>query len=191
MLQLEIKPRRLKGIYEITGKPAVDHRGYMMRILDDKIFAEHGLNTRWVQESRSRTLKKMTVRGFHASLNPNLEGKTITVMTGRILWVVLDIRKNSPTFGQWEAVELSAAANNSLYAERGFAHGNLSLEDNTDLLLRADNYYTEATGTGILWNDPELNVAWPLGGVKPIILERDASYPAFRAFKEKFGGVVV
>jgi len=190
-LKIEKHARRLGGLYELVSIPYTDHRGFMSRIYDDKVFEELGLNTTWVQESRCYYAKKNIVKGFHASLEPMLEGKSVTPMRGEILWVVVDVRKNSPSFGQWESVHLSAAKMNTLYAERGFAHGSISLTDDVELLLRADNYYSEDTGTGILWCDSELNVEWPLDGSEPIILERDRHYPTFREFREKHGGVIL
>lgn len=186
-----IKPARLSGLYEIVGEPIVDHRGYMMRLFDDKIFAENGLCTTWVQESRSRGLKKNTMRGTHVPLMAGGEIKTISVMTGKIQWVVVDMRRNSSTFGQWESFVLSEEANNTLYVSKGFAHGNLSLSDNTDLLLRASNYFSDTEGTGIVWHDKDLKIEWMLDNPNPIIRERDANYPTFREVVEKIGGIDV
>lgn len=190
-LKIEKRERRLNGLYELISVPYTDHRGFMARIFDDKVFAEFGLNTNWAQESRCYYAKKNIVKGFHASLPPMLEGKSVTPMRGEIFWVVVDVRRDSPTFGQWEGVHLSAEKMNTLYAERGFAHGSVSLSDDVELLLRADNYYSEETGTGILWCDKDIGVEWPLGGAEPIILERDKHYPTFREFKKRYGGVIL
>lgn len=186
---MEIRELKLKGIYEIISMPRIDERGYMVRLYDDKIFENVGFNTKWIQESRSYTKKKYTIRGLHVSLPPSLEGKTISIISGKVLWVVVDIRRNSNTFGQWASIILSDELMNTLYASRGFAHGCLSLTDNCDLLLRADNYYSDANGTGIHWNDKELNIDWSLNGIVPIISERDRNYKTFSEFKEKYGGV--
>ena len=186
---MKIIERKLKGIFEITPYPHIDERGYMVRLFDDKIFKNAGLNTKWVQESRSHTKKKYTIRGLHVSLPPSLEGKTITAIRGKVLWVVLDVRKNSKTFGQWDSIILSEELNNTLYAQRGFAHGCLSLSDNCDLLLRADNYFSDKRATGIVWNDKDLNINWKLNGIDPIISERDNQHQTFSKFKEKYGGV--
>lgn len=188
-MNMTIKPRKLKGIFEIIPSPHRDTRGYMVRLFDAEIFRQAGLETTWVQESRSHTRRKHTLRGLHVSLPPALEGKTITAIHGEVLWVVVDVRRGSETFGQWDAVVLSAERNNTLYAERGFAHGCLSLTDECDLLLRADTPFSEQHGTGIVWSDEELSIDWRLAGEEPFVSERDRQYPTFKQFKEQYGGV--
>ena len=184
---MQIIKRKIKGLFEVIPSPNKDNRGFFMRTYDEAIFKEAGLNTKWIQESISHTEKKHTVRGLHVSLPPSLEGKTITAIKGMVLWVVVDVRKDSPTFGQWDSIVLSEEKCNTLYAESGFAHGCISLTDNCDLFLRADNVYHH--GTGILWNDNELNIDWKLGDEEPIISERDKVYDTFKEFKDKHGGV--
>ncbi len=186
---MKIIERKLKGIFEITSSPHIDERGYLVRLSDDEIFKNAGLNTKWVQESCSYTNKKYTIRGLHVSLPPSLEGKTITAIKGKVMWVVLDVRKDSETFGQWDSIILSEELNNTLCAQSGFAHGCLSLKDNCYLLLRADSYFSEEHGTGIAWNDKNLNIDWKLNGIVPIISERDKQYQTFSKFKERYGGV--
>lgn len=186
---MRIEPRRLKGIFEITPSPHLDARGYMVRLFDSEIFRQAGLETTWVQESRSHTRWKHTLRGLHVSLPPVLEGKTITAIHGEVLWVVVDMRRGSETFGQWDAVVLSSERHNTLCAQRGFAHGCLSLTDECDLFLRADTSFSEQHGTGILWNDEELGIDWGLDGVEPLVSERDRLYPTFKKFRERYGGV--
>lgn len=186
---MKIQERKLRGIFEIISSPHTDERGYMARLFDDEIFKKAGLNTYWAQESCSYTKNKYTIRGLHASLPPSSEGKTITAISGKVLWVVVDVRKNSKTFGQWDSMILSEELHNTLYAQRGFAHGCLSLTDNCNLLLRADNYFSDKHGTGIIWNDKDLNIDWQLNDIVPIISERDRQYQPFSKFKEKYGGV--
>lgn len=186
---MKIRETKLKGVFEIVLSKHVDKRGYMARLFDDQIFKDAGLNTRWVQENRSHTEKKHTIRGLHVSLPPSLEGKTVTAIRGKVLWVVVDVRRDSSTFGQWDSFVLADELNNTLYVERGFAHGCLSLSDNCDLFLRADEYFSDKHGTGIVWNDKDLNIEWRLDGIVPIISERDGQHQTFREFKEKYGGV--
>ena len=186
---MKIEQRRLRGLFEITPEASADHRGSFTRLFDVDTFRAAGLNTVWAQESRSYTAKKHTVRGIHASLPPALEGKTITPVRGDVLWIAVDVRRGSDTFGKWEAVRLSSATYNTLYAARGFAHGCISLTDDCDLLLRADTPYSDYHGTGIAWNDPDLAIDWGLDGGVPIMSDRDRSYPSFRHFRDTIGGV--
>lgn len=180
---------RLEGLFRIEPQPSTDHRGSFSRLFDLEAFADFGLNTSWLQESRSYTARRHTIRGLHASLPPAVEGKTVTAIRGEVLWVSVDIRRGSNTFGQWESIRLSGKNYVTLYAAPGFAHGCLSLTNDCDLLLRADTRYSEQHGTGIAWNDPELAIDWQISGMAPIISDRDRSYRSFAHFRNTIGGV--
>lgn len=186
---MRVEPLTLKGLFRIAPQPLADHRGSFTRLLDTDVFEEAGLNTKWLQESRSYTAKRNTIRGLHASLPPAVEGKTITAIRGQVLWVSVDIRVASNTFGQWESIRLSGEDFTTLYAARGFAHGCVSLTDDCDLLLRADTPYSDQHGTGIAWDDPELAIDWQIGNIDPVISERDRGYQSFEHFRNTIGGV--
>ncbi len=186
---MRIEPKKCEGLLEIVAEPWPDARGYFKRLYDQEFFRRAGLNTEWAQESQSYTARRHTLRGLHVSLPPSLEGKTITAVRGAVLWVSIDVRRNSKTFGQWDRVVIAADRHNTLYAPRGFGHGCVSLTDDCDLLLRADTAYSEQHGTGIAWNDPDLGIDWDLGGAEPHISDRDRAYPTFKAFLENYGGV--
>ena len=187
---MKILKKNIEGIFEIIPESHNDFRGFLVRIWDDKIFEEAGLKSKWVQESHSHTKKKNTVRGFHIQFPPHGEAKLIRVVKGEVKWVVVDMRKNSKTFGQWESVVLTDKLKNVLYVEKGFANGSITLSDGVDLVIKADNYFNQELGTGINWKDKDLNIKWGLSnGEKPIISERDDNYPSFREFKAKYGGV--
>jgi dTDP-4-dehydrorhamnose 3,5-epimerase len=187
---MKINQRKLDGVYEIISYPINDERGSFSRLFDDQIASKASLNTQWNQESISFTIRKNTIRGLHASLPPSLEGKTITAIKGEIQWVVVDIRKKSSTFGEWDSIILSEQNHKTLYVQQGFAHGCLSLSDGCTLLLRADNFYSEVNGTGIFWDDKDLGVEWELDG-PPIISERDRQYRSFSQFRQEIGGVIL
>jgi dTDP-4-dehydrorhamnose 3,5-epimerase len=186
---VHVVPLGLDGLYRIEHESMADNRGAFSRLFDVDAFIAAGLNTTWLQESRSYTERRHTVRGLHASLPPAVEGKTITAIHGEVLWVSVDIRRGSETFGQWASVRLSGDDYVTLYAARGFAHGCVSLTDGCDLLLRADTRYSEQHGTGIAWNDPELAIDWQIGTIEPIISERDGDYKSFEHFRATIGGV--
>jgi dTDP-4-dehydrorhamnose 3,5-epimerase len=179
---MKVKELPIKGAYEIRSEAAIDHRGFMLRLRDVKIWNGLGLPNEWAQESLSYTRKKDTIRGLHASIEPQ-EAKVVTALTGVVQWVSVDIRKNSPTFGRYLSVILDGSEKNSLYCKKGFAHGCLSLTDDCLLLLRADVDFKAIRGTGIAWSDADLAIDWKLVG-KPIISERDAKNVTFREFLE-------
>lgn len=186
---MRIEPLKLNGLFRITPEAREDSRGSFTRLYDIDAFTAAGLNTTWLQESRSYTARRHTVRGLHVSLPPAVEGKTITALRGEVLWISVDVRRGSPTFGCWESVRLSADILSTLYAARGFAHGCVSLADDCDLLLRADTRYSDQHGTGIAWDDPDVAIDWQLHGAEPVISERDRQYSSFRHFKDTVGGV--
>lgn len=187
---MELKAKRIKGLYELLPKVNRDERGFVARLYDDKIFEKHGLNIDWKQETHFCTQKKNVVKGLHIQFQPYTELKMIRAAQGSTWWVAVDLREGSETFGQWEGTVLSEELQNSLYAEPGFAHGCLSLTDRCSLVVKINNYFEPDHGWGINWKDPELNIQWPLDG-KPVITERDDNYPSFNEFKRKHGHVKV
>ena len=186
---MRLQERKLKGLYEITLTPHLDSRGFWMRTFDRDILKSAGIERDWVQDSQTHTAKAHTLRGLHVQLPPYQEGKLISLIRGKMKWVVVDLRRGTDTFGRWDSVILSDDLHNSLYVERGFAHGCISLSDNCDLVIKADQRFTESHGAGIAWNDPELGIDWGIGDAAPIMSERDKSYPSFEGFRKSHGGL--
>lgn len=181
--------KKIDGLWEITPETYQDERGFLARIYDEKMFKDLGFDAKWMEVSHHHTSRKNILRGLYTQLPPFSEGKLLRIIKGEMLWVSVDLRKESKTFGQWESVVLSEKNKNVLVTARGFAHGCLSLTDNVDLLIQSDNYFSVDHGVGIAWNDPELNIDWELNGIMPYISERDSKYPSFKEFKEKYGGI--
>lgn len=188
---MEIKNKKLTGFLEIIPEAYRDTRGFLVRLYDKEVFKGFGIDRNWVQESHSHTKKKYTLRGLHIQLPPFLEGKLISAIRGKILWVVVDLRKNSKTFGHWDSAILSEKLKNIIYVPRGFAHGCLSLTGNSDLVIKSDNYFSANQGTGIIWSDKDLNINWQLGKNLPFISERDKNYLTFKEFKKKYGAIKI
>ena len=184
---MEIKEKKLKGIYEIVLNPIIDNRGFFMRTYDDKIFKEFGIDRKWVQENHSRTLKKGIIRGLHFQFLPYAETKLIRATKGAVLDVFVDLRESSPTFGQWDSIELSEDKFNCAYVPRGFAHGFCTLTENCEVVYKVDNYYAPDYECGIIWNDPDLNIDWRIKN--PILSEKDQRNMTLEEFKEKYGGI--
>ena len=187
---MKITEKKIKGVYEIELEPIEDKRGYFMRVFDDEIFTKNGINRKWVQENHSLSVKKGTLRGFHFQLQPAAETKLVRVITGSIYDVFIDLRKDSTTFGQWGSVILSAENKKMLYIPRGFAHGMVTLDENSSMYYKVDNYYTPEKEFCIRWDDPDLQVKWPIEG-KPIISEKDANAKSFKEFIEEQGSIEV
>ena len=185
----DIKEKKLKGLYEISSVAYEDHRGYMARYYDRDTFHKHGLDMNWLQESRSLTYKKHTVRGLHIHLPPYIEGKLIECIRGRMLWVNVDLRLSSPTFGQWETTELDGSKFHSLYISPGFANGCISLTDDADLMIKANQVFDTKHSAGIIWNDPDLAIDWQIGDAAPIISDAHKKYMSFAEFKQRYKGL--
>jgi len=181
---MQIEPLKLEGTYRINLTRIGDVRGYFMRFYNREIFAAHNLQTVWEQESVSFNKEKNTLRGLHFQLPPFNETKIVRAVNGAIWDVFVDLRKDSPTFGKWDAIELSADNNTAVYIPKGFAHGFKTLTENTLVEYKLDaNYNAESTG-GIRWNDPELAVEWNIEN--PITSERDAVLPLWADFYSPF-----
>ena len=165
----------LKGSYTISLQPYSDDRGWFARTYCKNEFEKIGHTADWVQINHSFTANKGTLRGMHFQLQPFTEIKLIRCIAGAVLDIIVDIRQNSPTFLQSFAVELSATNHSMLYIPQGFAHGFQSLENNTALVYHHSQMYQPNVEGGIRYNDPALNLNWPL----PIhtISSRDNHHP--------------
>ena len=181
---MKIVPLRLLGTFEVSIEPRGDHRGYFARTYDDEIFREHGLQTKWVQENQSQTLNKHTIRGLHFQVTPHSETKLIRVVSGALLDVFVDVRRRSDTYGQWDAVELTADNFKAAYVPKGFAHGFCTLAENTVVVYKVDAYYSPDHERGIRWNDPTLAIDWPTDN--PELSPKDAAQPSFRELESQF-----
>jgi len=155
-----------------------------MRFYSREIFAAHKLQTVWEQESVSFNKTKNTVRGLHFQLPPFEETKIVRVIQGAVFDIFVDLRKNSETYGEWDAIELSAENDTAVYIPKGFAHGFKTLTENTLVEYKIDANYNAESASGIRWNDETLAVRW--SAENPIISERDDKLPFFADFDSPF-----
>lgn len=158
---------KLKGAYIIDVKRLEDERGFFGRSYCQKEFEQYGLNTNVVQANVSHNKVKGTLRGMHMQLAPFEESKLVRCTQGAIYDVIVDMRKNSATYKEWIGVELTAQSFRMLFVPEGFAHGFITLEDNTDVTYQVTQFYTPGSEFGIRWNDPSINIKWP---VKPVLI---------------------
>lgn len=185
---MEVHKGKLEGFIELVPEVFEDNRGFLARIYEERVFKDLKLPTRWTEESYHHTSKKNILRGLYVQKPPFSEGKLLHVVRGEMLWVSVDVRKNSKTFGMWDSVVLSDKRHNTLLTDRGLAHGCVSLTDGVDLLIQSDNYFSADYGIGIAWNDPDLNIDWKLHDTEPMISERDKQYPSFHDFIVAYNG---
>jgi dTDP-4-dehydrorhamnose 3,5-epimerase len=180
---MNIVEKKIKGVFEITLSPQTDDRGFFMRSYDLKIFEYFGIHREWVQENHSRTEKRGVIRGLHFQMPPFDETKLIRCTRGSILDVYVDLRKKSNTYGKWDAVELTEQSRKMLFLPKGFAHGFCSLTELSEVMYKVDNYYNKDYEYGILWNDKDLNINWPVE--EPLLSEKDKKLLTFAEFTKK------
>jgi dTDP-4-dehydrorhamnose 3,5-epimerase len=164
---------RLDGLVLLTPPKHGDERGFFMETYRADAWAAQGVPTEFVQDNHSRS-RRGTVRGMHFQLSPG-QGKLVRVARGRVLDVVVDVRRASPTFGQWEAVELDDEEAQQLWIPVGFAHGFCVLSDVADFVYKCTSYYDPATEGGFSFADPDVGIEWP--DVELIYSERDRNAP--------------
>lgn len=167
----------LKGAYIIELEKHVDERGFFARSWCQKEFEEHGLNPRLVQCNISFNSKKGTLRGMHYQTKPFEEAKLIRCTRGAIHDVIVDIRPDSPTYKFFACFLLTADNRRMLYAPEGFAHGFITLEDNTEVFYQMSEFYVPEYARGFRWNDPEFGIEWPIE--VQVISDRDRNYLDF------------
>lgn len=150
-----------------------DHRGFFMESWSRQTMEQAGLNYNFVQDNHSSSTVKGTLRGIHFQYGKAAQAKLVRCVRGSVLDVAVDLRKNSPTYKQWHAVELSEDNHKQFLIPRGFGHGFLTLTDHVEFMYKADNYYSPVEEGGIRWNDPTLNIQW--GIEKPILSDKDSN----------------
>ena len=170
---------KIKDLYIIEPKVFGDGRGYFMETYNKKAFEEAGLNMVFVQDNESKS-KKGVLRGMHFQTKFT-QGKLVRCTQGEVYDVAVDLRKGSPTYGQWEGVLLSAENKRQFYVPEGFAHGFLVLSDEAVFNYKCTNLYAPEYDGGLLWNDPDVGIEWPLEGIDEIILsEKDKKQPTLK-----------
>jgi dTDP-4-dehydrorhamnose 3,5-epimerase len=176
---------KIKGLYIIEPKLWRDDRGYFYESYSKKYFEDEGIIANFVQDNQSLS-QKGTLRGLHAQKNPSAQGKLVRVIRGSVMDVAVDIRTNSPTYGQCMSIELNEENHKMLWVPPGFLHGFVTLEDNTIFTYKVTNLYDKDSEIGTLWNDKDLNIDWGIDPSEVILSEKDKQLPAFKNFKSPF-----
>ncbi|MFQ0814946.1 dTDP-4-dehydrorhamnose 3,5-epimerase [Brucella anthropi] len=173
--------RRLEfdGLLEITPRKFGDDRGFFSETYNAKSFAEAGIDLTFVQDNHSFSAARGVVRGLHYQLPPFAQDKLVRVTRGAILDVAVDIRKSSPTFGKWVALEVSAQKWNQILVPKGFAHGFMTLVENTEVIYKVTNYYSPEHDRSIRFDDPAIGIDWPLPSSGAQLSDKDRKAPLF------------
>lgn len=183
MGKFKITKTPIEGLLLIETKVFRDNRGFFMESFNVKELEEVEFRLTFVQDNHSMS-KKGVLRGLHFQLKYP-QGKLVRVISGKVFDVAVDLRLNSPTFGKWFGIELKEGDGLQLYIPPGFAHGFISLEDNTHFFYKCTEYYHPEDDFGIVWNDLEINIDWPLKDINEIVVsEKDSRLPSFREVRE-------
>jgi dTDP-4-dehydrorhamnose 3,5-epimerase len=174
---LSVESTAIPEVKIVTPKRIGDHRGYFSETYNRQRFVAAGIDTEFVQDNHSLSAAVGTVRGLHFQSEPFGQVKLIRVVRGRILDVAVDLRRSSPTYGQHVAVELSAENGRQLLIPVGFAHGFCTLEPDTEIQYKVSAYYSAAHDHGLAWNDPALDIAWPIDSAAAVISDKDYRLP--------------
>ncbi|RYY08177.1 MAG: dTDP-4-dehydrorhamnose 3,5-epimerase [Sphingobacteriaceae bacterium] len=182
---MNISTTKIEGLLIIEPRIFPDDRGYFYESYSEKKYREAGIEASFVQDNQSFS-QKGALRGLHGQAEPFAQGKLVRVLQGRVLDVAVDIRKNSPTFGQYVTIELSGENHKQFWVPAGFLHGFVTLENDTIFTYKVNNYYDKASEIGVLWNDPTLNIDWQTDLSNVLLSPKDTILPAFADFKSPF-----
>lgn len=160
-----------------------DSRGNFIETFKESIFVNNGIKTKFVQDNFSHSIRGV-LRGLHYQKNPSAQAKLVVALRGEIFDVAVDIRKNSPTYGKWVGEILSDKNHQLLYIPEGFAHGFCVLSDEADVLYKVNQEYSPEHENGIIWNDTDLNIKWPVD--HPILAEKDLQLPTLKDAENNF-----
>ncbi|ERI12791.1 dTDP-4-dehydrorhamnose 3,5-epimerase [Ochrobactrum sp. MC-1LL] len=176
---MEVRSLGLDGVFEIIPRKFGDDRGFFSETYNANSFAEAGIDLQFVQDNHSFSAAKGVVRGLHYQLPTRAQDKLVRVIRGAILDVAVDIRKSSPTFGKWVALEVSAEKWNQILVPKGFAHGFMTLVENTEVIYKVTEYYSPEHDRSIRFDDPAIGIEWPLPSSGVQLSDKDQKAPLF------------
>ena len=180
---MEIIKTSIKDLLVIRPDVFKDERGYFFESYNKERLAKEGLTMNFVQDNESKSAKGV-LRGLHFQKPPYAQGKLVRVVKGSVMDVAVDLRKGSPTYGKWESVVLSEDNKLQFWIPEGFAHGFVTLEDETVFNYKCTNIYNKESEGSLLWNDPDINIDWNIEN--PILSEKDKVSPLFKNFETPF-----
>lgn len=174
---MESEPLKIDGVRLVRPELYRDHRGFLSEVFNKRALEEVGISDQFVQENHIKSHHEGTIRGLHFQIAPHPAAKLLRVVRGAVFDVVVDLRHDSPTYGEHVTVELSAENWTQIYISVGLAHGLCTLEPDTEITYRVSDYWSPEVDRGVLWNDPDLDIDWPVSGDEAIVSDKDRSQP--------------
>jgi dTDP-4-dehydrorhamnose 3,5-epimerase len=183
---MDVKNLRLPGVILVTPRRFSDARGYFSETYNEKTFRAAGIAASFVQDNQSLSTQRGTIRGLHFQLPPAAQGKLVRVVQGSVYDVAVDLRVGSPTYGRWDGATLTAGGGEQIYVPRGFAHAFCTLEPDTVVAYKVDDFYAPACDSGLIWNDPTLAIEWPVAANEVVLSDKDQKLGRFADFASPF-----
>ena len=185
-MALAVERLDIEGLLLLRPQKFADARGYFTETYNARGFRDAGVFSVFVQDNEAFSSRAGTIRGLHFQVPPAPQAKLIRVLSGSIFDVAVDLRRDRPTYGRWRGVTLSKEENAQFFVPRGFAHGYCTLEPNTKVAYKVDEFYAPACDAGLRWDDPDIGVEWPISPAGAIISDKDANLPSFKSFVSPF-----
>jgi dTDP-4-dehydrorhamnose 3,5-epimerase len=180
-MTLDVRPLGLDGVVEIRPSKFSDARGFFSEIYNAERFRAAGIDAAFVQDNHSYSAAKGVLRGLHYQLPPSAQDKLVRVVRGAIFDVVVDIRRSSPSFGKWVGLEMSAGTWNQIFIPRGFAHGFVTLEADTEVIYKVSDVYAPTLDRSIRFDDPDIGIVWPVSAELIQVSDKDRAAPPLAA----------
>ncbi len=183
---MDVTHTKLPGVLLLRPRYFRDPRGYFVETYNKRAAVTAGIMADFVQDNQSLSLRPGTVRALHFQVPPEPQAKLVRVVRGSIYDVAVDLRVGSPSYGAWVAERLTAAGGEQLFVPRGFAHGFCTLEPDTEVAYKVDEYYAPASEQGLIWNDPTLAIGWPVAAADVVLSDKDRALGFFADFASPF-----
>lgn len=183
---MEVEPLGIADVKCVTPERHGDHRGFFSEVYNRERLVAAGIDVRFVQDNHSFSAKRGTVRGLHFQAPPFAQDKLVRVTRGAVFDVAVDLRRGSPSYGHHVHAVLSAEAWNQLFVPAGFAHGVMTLAPDTEIIYKVSARFAPEHDCGLLWNDPALDIPWPIPAAEAILSERDRRHPRLADFTTPF-----
>jgi dTDP-4-dehydrorhamnose 3,5-epimerase len=183
---MDIKPTEIPAVLLLKPRYFQDPRGYFVETYNQRTAQAAGLAADFVQDNQAYSLKRGTVRALHFQVPPHPQAKLVRVLRGAVYDVAVDLRAGSPTHGRWTAVTLTAQGGEQIFVPGGFAHGYCTLQADTEVAYKVDDYYAPECEQGLIWNDPTLAIDWPVAAADAVLSDKDRKLPRFADFVSPF-----
>lgn len=183
---MEVIATDIPGVLLLKPRSFHDARGYFVETYNVGAARAAGIAADFVQDNQALSHKRGTVRALHFQTPPHAQAKLVRVLRGAIYDVAVDLRAGSPTYGRWTAATLTARGGEQVFVPRGFAHGYCTLEPDTEVAYKVDDYYAPDCERGLIWNDPKLAIDWPVTASQAVLSDKDRQLPHFADFASPF-----